>query len=242
MTDDLIQQTQALQGMDLAQVQAKYQEVFGEEPLSRNRKVLLGQIKRRLHESDMRAQREQQQPSGAKPAGDVITRIHELRHASLEDLRAEHEKVFGAPSKSRNRKALFVKIAKRVQEDALRSKPEGGVPKPTLVAKFEKKRRSKNATKAAGREKKAGAKSGTRSRAKPVGARDERLPKVGSVIERIYKGKKLLVRVLDDGFEYQGKPYRSLSALAMVITGAKAMNGYLFFRLGDYAKKEKAGA
>jgi hypothetical protein len=67
------------------------------------------------------------------------------------------------------------------------------------------------------------------------------LPKVGTAIERAYKGKKLLVRVLDDGFEYQGKPHRSLSALAMAITGAKAMNGFLFFQLGKYAKKEKAG-
>ena len=46
--------------------------------------------------------------------------------------------------------------------------------------------------------------------------------------------------VAKDHFEWEGKPYKSLSALAQAITGAKAINGYLFFQLGDYAKKEKA--
>ena len=226
-----------LEGLDLTQVQAKYQEVFGEEPLSRNRKVLIEQIRRRLHENDMRAQREQQ-PGGAKPAVDIITRVHELRHMGLEDLRAEHEKVFGQPSKSRNRKQLFVKIAKRVQEDELRSKPEGAIPKPTLTVKLERKKKGRS--KRVAKPEKAAAEKKTK--VKPLGARDPRLPKPGTTIERTYKGKKLLVRVLDDGFEYQGKPYRSLSALAMAITGAKAINGYLFFRLGDYAKPVRRGA
>jgi len=69
----------------------------------------------------------------------------------------------------------------------------------------------------------------------------ESITKPGTTIERVYKGKKLLVTVTEDGFTFSGKPYRSLSALAMAITGAKAMNGFLFFCLGKYAKKEKAG-
>jgi len=242
---ELVKQVRELEGLDLAQVQAKYQELFGEEPISRNRKVLLEQIKRRLHENDIAAQREQQQPGGAKPAGDIITRVHELRHMSLEALRAEHERVFGQPSKSRNRKQLFVKIAKRVQEDELRSKPKDGVPKPTLVAKFERKpkARSRRVTKAAGREKKAGAKSETRSRVKPIGSRDPRLPKPGTTIEREWHGKKYLVRVMQPGlgFEYDGKPFRSLSAVAKYITG-QIVNGFLWWGLIPREdKKEKAG-
>jgi hypothetical protein len=58
----------------------------------------------------------------------------------------------------------------------------------------------------------------------------------------VYKGKTLRVTVTADGFVYEDKPYRSLSAVAMAITGAKAMNGFLFFRMGKYAKAPKATA
>jgi hypothetical protein len=36
------------------------------------------------------------------------------------------------------------------------------------------------------------------------------------------------VKVLDNGFDYDGRLYRSLSAIAQEITGTK-WNGYLFF-------------
>jgi hypothetical protein len=36
--------------------------------------------------------------------------------------------------------------------------------------------------------------------------------------------------VLADGFEYDGKPYKSLSAIARAITGTR-WNGWLFFGL-----------
>lgn len=43
-----------------------------------------------------------------------------------------------------------------------------------------------------------------------------------------------MVRVLQEGFEYEGKIYRSLSAIAREVTGTK-WNGFLFF--GCAAKK-----
>src|SRR5687767_6727792 len=42
---------------------------------------------------------------------------------------------------------------------------------------------------------------------------DERLPLPGTVITRKYKGDLLQVKVLPQGFEYEGKVYLSLSAL-----------------------------
>ena len=44
------------------------------------------------------------------------------------------------------------------------------------------------------------------------------------------KGKTLKVKVVADGFEYEGEGYKSLSAVAKKITG-QHMNGFLFFRL-----------
>lgn len=59
---------------------------------------------------------------------------------------------------------------------------------------------------------------------------DARLPMPGSVITRHYKGRTLEVKVLADGFQYDGRSYKSLSAVAKTITGSHA-NGYHFFRL-----------
>jgi hypothetical protein len=61
-------------------------------------------------------------------------------------------------------------------------------------------------------------------------SRDQRLPLPGTVLTRDYKGQTVQIRVLENGFEYDGEVYRSLSAVAKAITGTHT-NGYLFFRL-----------
>jgi hypothetical protein len=61
-----------------------------------------------------------------------------------------------------------------------------------------------------------------------------RLPLPGTLITRVYKGRELHVQVLDDGFEFEGAVFKSLSAVAKHITGSHC-NGYLFFRLGGAA-------
>ena len=45
-----------------------------------------------------------------------------------------------------------------------------------------------------------------------------------------FKGSTLVVKVLDEGFEYDGRRFTSLSAIAQEITGTK-WNGYRFFGL-----------
>jgi hypothetical protein len=61
--------------------------------------------------------------------------------------------------------------------------------------------------------------------------RDPRLPAVGTTIERPYKGKVLQCEVLEGGFRFDGREFRSLSAAAQHATGAKAINGFLFWNL-----------
>jgi len=60
--------------------------------------------------------------------------------------------------------------------------------------------------------------------------RDGRLPIPGTVISKVYKGTVINVKVLDKGFEYDGKTYRTLSSIAGAVTG-QHWNGYLFFGL-----------
>src|SRR5205823_10300168 len=49
--------------------------------------------------------------------------------------------------------------------------------------------------------------------------RDPRLPPAVTVLERIYRGQIIRVTVLANGFEYHGKHYASLSAIAHRVTG-----------------------
>ena len=65
---------------------------------------------------------------------------------------------------------------------------------------------------------------------KPRKKRDMRLPIPGTVITKEYKGQTIEVRVMDGGFEYKGNVYKTLTAIAKLITGAH-WNGFLFFNL-----------
>jgi hypothetical protein len=65
---------------------------------------------------------------------------------------------------------------------------------------------------------------------KPAPKRDSRLPPPGTILHRSYKGEILQVKILRHGLEFEGKLYRSLSAVAKAITGSHC-NGFLFFRL-----------
>ncbi len=55
------------------------------------------------------------------------------------------------------------------------------------------------------------------------------LPAPGSILRREYKGQVLTVRVLPNGFEYDGEVFKSLSAIAFRVTGSH-WNGVAFFK------------
>jgi len=58
--------------------------------------------------------------------------------------------------------------------------------------------------------------------------RDPRLPMPGTILAREYQGRDIVVKVLDDDFEFESRRYKSLSAIAREVTGTK-WNGFLFF-------------
>lgn len=60
--------------------------------------------------------------------------------------------------------------------------------------------------------------------------RDYRLPAVGTIIKRQYKGQHIEVKVLENGFEYEGKVFKSISRVAMTIV-KRQISGYVFFGL-----------
>ena len=50
------------------------------------------------------------------------------------------------------------------------------------------------------------------------------------ILEKKYKGHLVVVKVLEHGFEYNNKYFKTLSAVACAITG-QHLSGYYFFGL-----------
>src|SRR5450759_18904 len=126
--------------------------------------------------------------------------------------------LFGQSARSRNKVFLRKRLAWRIQELA-----EGGLSERALARieelgtdAFAARRRPRPETPTSPRAALEGA------------ARDPRLPPAGTAVRRVHGTSEHSVTVLDDGFEYQGERYRSLSKIARVITGTP-WNGYLFF-------------
>lgn len=152
----------------------------------------------------------------AKTAADLAA----LGSLTVAGLARKYEELFGTPSRSRNKEYLRKRLAFRIQELA-----EGGL-SPKALARIEELNRNalplgqRTAAKAARTPEPATPESGP--------TRDPRLPAPGTVLTRSHGKTEHRVGVLDEGFEYKGKPYRSLSKIAREITGT-SWNGFLFF-------------
>ena len=75
-----------------------------------------------------------------------------------------------------------------------------------------------------------------RVRGLPVVRKGDR-PIAGTRLIREWQGVEHCVTVFDDGFEYQGRKYRSLSAIARAITGTR-WNGPLFWGLRNHGRRQ----
>jgi hypothetical protein len=152
-------------------------------------------------------------------------RIDRLRGLTVAQLQAEYAEAFGEPTNGHNKAWLVKRIAWRLQALA-----EGD------LSERARRRAEELANDADLRVTVPRAKptpaAGPRTRVVPLRAEaaDDRLPLPGTILTRAYKGRTLHVRVLADGFEYDGTVYASLSAVAKAITGSH-VNGFHFFRL-----------
>lgn len=62
-------------------------------------------------------------------------------------------------------------------------------------------------------------------------------PIAGTRLIREWQGEEYVVTVTSDGYEWQGRPYQSLSAIARAITGTR-WNGPVVFGLNNYRKRK----
>mgnify|MGYP002641181918 FL=1 len=144
----------------------------------------------------------------------VLAQVAALRSMPTPELRKQWQKLFDIPPPRYNRRFLESRLAYRIQELAY-----GGL-KPAAVARLE----------ALGEQLDGGNITVRRQRA------DDR-PIAGTRLIREYQGVEHCVTVLQDGYEWQGRPYRSLSAVARAITDTR-WNGLVFFGL----KSRRGGA
>ena len=141
------------------------------------------------------------------PKQDVPARLAALPSADIRDLKQQWRSLFGTEPPPYNRRFLERRIAYRIQELAY-----GGL-QPETIARLE----------ALGEQIDGGNITLRRIR------QDQR-PIAGTRLLREYQGVEHVVTVTRDGYEYQGRPYQSLSAIARAITGTR-WNGWLFFGL-----------
>jgi hypothetical protein len=134
----------------------------------------------------------------------ILAQLAALKTRSTRELRDMWRELFGKEPPVLGRRYLEDRIAFKTQELSFGGLPERARRKlDALVAQLEPK--------AARR-------------------RDPGRPIAGTQLRRDWKGIEHIVTVREHDFEYEGRPYRSLSAVAREITGTR-WNGWLFFGL-----------
>jgi hypothetical protein len=137
----------------------------------------------------------------------VLAELAGLRGAPATALKAKWRALFDSEPPPYNRRFLESRLAYRIQELAY-----GGLKKETVER-----------LRVLGRQ--YGGKPGSRAK-----VRSDQLPISGTRLIREWQGIQHCVTIRGDDFEYQGRPYKSLSAIAREITKTR-WNGWVFFGL-----------
>ena len=141
----------------------------------------------------------------------IPARLATLKTTPTHDLKQQWRDLFDCEPPPFNRRYLESRLAYRIQELAY-----GGL-KPETVRRLER----------LGEEFDGGDK-------KKRGIHlDRDRPITGTRLLREWQGVEYIVTVTADGFEWQGRPYKSLSAIARAITGTR-WNGWVFFGLKNH--------
>jgi hypothetical protein len=157
-------------------------------------------------------------------APSLALQIARLRKMTVRELRVQYLKVFGRETATAHKQHLVRRVAWRLQVLA-----EGDISHRARKLAMEIAARADlritvpaNVMRAA---EAVDAVSG-----EPVVEIAENRPRLipGSTLTRVYQGRDLAVKVLDEGFEFESEHYSSLSAVARAATGT-LWNGLLFF-------------
>lgn len=154
-----------------------------------------------------------------------------MQRMNVKELRQRYAEVFGDGTRTGNKAWLMKRIVWRLQAIA-----EGGLSE-RVRQRAEELANEADIRMTPPKAELADSKPNARTVATAVRFSDDnRIPLPGTVLMREYKGQTLQVRVLENGFEYEGEVYRSLSGIAKAIPGSHT-NGFLFFRLRKGCKR-----
>lgn len=137
----------------------------------------------------------------------VLARVAAIKTMPTPALKAMWRDLYGSEAPPYNRRFLESRLAYRVQELAY-----GGL-KPETVKRLDALARGVDDT-----------------NPKTRRIRTDRKPVAGTRLLREYNGVEYVATVTVEGYEYQGRPFKSLSAVARAITGVQ-WNGWVFFGL-----------
>ena len=140
-------------------------------------------------------------------ADNVLARLAALKTMPTLELKKQWRELFETEPPPYNRRFLESRLAYRIQELAY-----GGL-KPETIERLEGLGEQLDGGNVITRR--------IRSDDKPI---------AGTRLIREWKGVEHCVTVRDNDYEYQGRPYQSLSAVARAITGTR-WNGWTFFGL-----------
>jgi len=156
----------------------------------------------------------------------VIAAIEELQHLKVAALKKRYRELFGEESKSSNEQFLFRRVAWRLQANHEGDLSERARRRATDIAD------DRDLRIRAPKEFVTRPDSGSRSVDRTRPPQDWRLPGPGALLTRRVGDRQIVVKVLKEGFEYDSRRYRSLSAIAREVTGTR-WNGLLFFGLAE---------
>jgi hypothetical protein len=143
----------------------------------------------------------------------VLAQFAALKSAPVADLKRKWRDLFDREPPPYNRRFLDSRLAYRIQELAYGGLSDEALERLDAIADELEGRATK------------------RRRDAAVGR-----PIAGTRLIREWQGKEHCVTVRRDDFEYQGRPYKSLSAVARHITGTN-WNGLVFFGLKNQGRR-----
>jgi len=152
----------------------------------------------------------------------IAREIATLKRMTVKQLRGRYVEVFGERTRSGNKDFLWKRIVWRMQANAEGDLTERARRRAEELANdadlrirrpSDRPQPSSFAT--------------TRTAKVDFGDRAG-LPMPGTILTRPYKGRTITVTVLDDGLEWEGEVYRSLSAVAKAVTGSHWSGKYFF--------------
>ena len=165
----------------------------------------------------------------------IMIEVEILRRASVAGLQGKYRELFQEKARSRHRQHLFRKIVWRLQALAEGELSERARARARAIANDADLRilAPRDFFSVSGQPVEIIPRDQSKKK------NDPRLPIVGTMLRRSWKGRTILVEVLANGFRYENRQYPSLSNIAFEITGTR-WNGFSFFGLMRKASKPNA--